>query len=82
MAAEKILFARRWYGGMISTNLEVIWEMSVQASGRSQARRNLLKAEQEHGPEFLRLANTLSTLYLRGSEEKRLLDAMLLAVPR
>ena len=29
MAAEKILFARRWYGGMISTNLEVIWEMSV-----------------------------------------------------
>ncbi len=27
-AAEKILFALRWYGGMISTNLEVIWEMS------------------------------------------------------
>jgi hypothetical protein len=30
----------------------------------------------------LRLANALSALYLLGSEEKRLLDAMLLAVPR
>ena len=30
-AAEKILFALRWYGGMISTNLEVIWEMSVNS---------------------------------------------------
>ncbi len=29
MAAEKALFPRRWYGGMISANLEVIWEMSV-----------------------------------------------------
>jgi len=28
MAAEKILFPRQWYGGTISTNLEVIWEMS------------------------------------------------------
>ncbi len=27
--AEKTLFPRRWYGGMISANLEVIWEMSV-----------------------------------------------------
>jgi hypothetical protein len=38
----------------------------------------LTKAEQERGPDFLRLANALSALY----EEKRLLDAMLLAVPR
>ena len=42
----------------------------------------LLKAEQERGPDFLRLANALSALYPKGSEEKRLLDAMLLAVPR
>ena len=28
LAAEKPLFPRRWYGGMISANLEVIWEMS------------------------------------------------------
>ena len=35
MAAEKLLFPRRWYGGMISTDLEVIWEIPVQAkSGR------------------------------------------------
>ena len=56
--------------------------MLLQASGRSQALRNLLRAEQERGPDFLRLANALSALYPRGSEEKRLLDAMLLAVPR
>ena len=34
------------------------------------------------GTEFLRLANALLALYPRGSQEKRLLDAMLLAVPR
>ena len=34
------------------------------------------------GPEFRRLANALSVLYPRVSQEKRLLDAMLLAVPR
>ena len=56
--------------------------MLLQASGRSQALRNLLRAEQERSPDFLRLANSLTALYPRGSEEKRLLDAMLLAVPR
>ena len=56
--------------------------MLLQASGRSQALRNLVRAEQERGPDFLRLANALTALYPRGSEEKRLLDAMLLAVPR
>ncbi len=30
LAAEKNLFPRRLYGGMISANLEVIWEMSVK----------------------------------------------------
>ena len=56
--------------------------MLFQASGQSNALRALLKAEQERGPEFLRLANALSALYPKESEEKRLLDAMLLAVPR
>ena len=56
--------------------------MLLQASGRSQALRNLLKAEQERGSDFLRLANALSALYPPVSEEKRLLDAMLLAAPR
>ena len=56
--------------------------MLLQTSGRSQALRNLLKAEQERGPDFLRLANALSALYPPVSEEKRLLDAMLLATPR
>jgi hypothetical protein len=56
--------------------------MLLQAAGRANALRTLLKAEQERGPEFVRLANALSALYPKGSEEKRLLDAMLLAVPR
>ena len=56
--------------------------MLLQAGGKSNALRALLKAEQERSPDFLRLANALSALYPRQSEEKRLIDAMLLAVPR
>ena len=56
--------------------------MLLQASGHANALRTLIAAEQERGPDFLRLANSLSALYSRGSEEKRLLDAMLLAAPR
>lgn len=56
--------------------------MLLQAGGQANALRMLIKSEQERGPEFLRLANALSALYPTGSEEKRLLDAMLLAVPR
>ncbi len=37
--------------------------MLLQASGRSQALRNLLRAEQERSPDFLRLANALTALY-------------------
>jgi putative DNA methylase len=56
--------------------------MLLQAGGQTNALRALVKSEVEHGPDFLRLANALSALYPKGSEEKRLLDAMLLAVPR
>ena len=56
--------------------------MLLQASGRSRALHALLRAEQERGPDFMRLANALSALYPRGSDEKRLLDAMILAAPR
>jgi len=56
--------------------------MLFQARGRTNGLRALLKAEQERGPDFLRLANAFSALYPKGSEEKRLIDAMLLAVPR
>ena len=56
--------------------------MLLQAGGQANALRMLIKAEQERSPDFLRLANALSVLYPKGSEEKRLLDAMLLAIPR
>lgn len=56
--------------------------MLLQRSGQANALRALLQAEQDRGPDFLRLANALSALYPRESEEKRLLDAMLLALPR
>ena len=56
--------------------------MLLQSTGRTNELRAFLKAEQERGPEFLSLANALTPLYPKGSEEKRLLEAMLLAVPR
>ncbi len=56
--------------------------MLLQASGQANGLRAVLKDEQERGPDFLRLANALSALYPKDSEEKRLLDAMLLAVRR
>ncbi len=56
--------------------------MILQSNGMTNALRTHIKTEQERGPHFLRLANALSALYPRGSEEKRLLDAMLLAVQR
>ena len=56
--------------------------MLLQSSGHAGALRALIAAEQDRGPAFLRLANALSALYPRPSQEKRLLDAMLLAVPR
>lgn len=56
--------------------------MLLQSGGRTNALRALVRAEQDRGTDFLRLANALSALYPKGSEEKRLLDAMLLAVPR
>ncbi len=69
--------------GLDATTLDRVHAaMLLQAGGRTNALRALLKAEQERGSDFLRLANALSALYPRASEEKRLLDAMLLAVPR
>ena len=56
--------------------------MLFQASGHANALRKLIAAEQNRGPDFLRLANALSALYPQGCNEKRLLDAMLLAVLR
>jgi hypothetical protein len=56
--------------------------MLLQAGGKANALRALLQDEQQRGGDFLRLANALSALYPRDSEEKRLLDAMLLALPR
>ena len=43
--------------------------MLLQASGRTNALRALLRAELDRGPDFLRLANALSALYPK--ERKR-----------
>jgi putative DNA methylase len=56
--------------------------MLLQAGGQAGALRALLEAETQRSPDFLRLANALSALYPKDSEEKRLLDAMLLGTPR
>ncbi len=66
-----------------TTTLDLVHAaMLLQASGHANALRRLIEAALDRGPDFLRLANALSALYPRGSREKRLLDAMLLAVPR
>ena len=56
--------------------------MPLQSSEATNALRAMPEAETQRSPDFLRLANALSALYPRDSEERRLLDAMLLAVPR
>ncbi len=77
-AAEEAVETRR-----DATTLDRIHAaMLFQASGASSALRHLLETEIGRGPDFLRLANALSALYPKDGEEKRLLDAMLLAVPR
>jgi len=68
--------------GVTTTLDRVHAAMLLQASGQTNALRALLKAEVDRGPDFLRLANALSALYPKQSEEKRLLDAMLLVIPR
>jgi hypothetical protein len=56
--------------------------MLLQKQGQTSALRELFFYEKHYRPEFVRLANALSALYPRESEEKRLLDAMLLAMPK
>lgn len=66
------------FGGRVRESIRTNNTFAEPPSARSCFTRAL----HEHRPDFLRLANALSALYPRGSEEKRLLDAMLLAVPR
>jgi len=68
--------------GAVTTLDRVHAAMLLQANGQANGLRALIKTEQDRGPDFLRLSNALSALYPKNSEEKRLLDAMLLAVPR
>jgi hypothetical protein len=46
--------------------------MLLQAAGKANALRTMLKTESERGQDFVRLANSLSALYPRDNEEKRL----------
>ena len=54
----------------------------LRLDAAAEALPAMLDAETQRSPDFLRLANALSALYPKDSEEKRLLDAMLLAVPK
>ena len=56
--------------------------MLLQKGRQTIALRALLQAESERGSDFMRLANALTALYPRESEEKRLLDALLVNVRR
>jgi len=67
--------------GIITMSGEPV-DILLSSNGRTNALCALLKFEQDRGPDFLRLAKALSALYAKDSEEKRLLDAMLLAMTR
>lgn len=54
----------------------------LRAVGRREALRAWLRAEQDRGANFPRLANALSALSPKTNEAKQCLDAMPLAVPR
>ena len=54
----------------------------LQASGKTAALRALLEEEARRGPDFERLSNALAALYPPRSEERRLVEAMLLAMPK
>ncbi|MEA3202088.1 MAG: putative methylase [Thermoplasmata archaeon] len=56
--------------------------MLLQQSGQTAALRSLLADEKRRGPDFERLANALAALYPKGTDERRLVEAMLLAMPR
>lgn len=58
------------------------YKIATPCKELGEGRISRIKAEQDRGPDFLRLANAPSALFPVVSEEKRLLDAMLLAVPR
>lgn len=65
---------------MITTLDKVHAAMLLQDNGQTNALRALIKSEMDRGQDFLRLANSLSALYPKGCDEKRLVDAMLLSV--
>jgi hypothetical protein len=81
-ATGKALPAGSRAKGAVTTLDRVHAAMLLQANEQADGLRALIKAEQRRGTDFLRLANALSALYPKDSEEKKLLDAMLLAVPR
>ena len=56
--------------------------MLLQKNGQTNALRALLQSESDRSSDFMRLANALSALYPRESEEKRLLDALLVNTKR
>lgn len=55
--------------------------MLLQANGASQQLRNLLQSEKKRGTEFEKLARSLTALYPKDSEERRLIEALSLVIP-
>ena len=58
------------------------YKIAARRKELGEGRISRIKPEQARGPDFLRLANAPSALYPEVSEGKRLLDAVLPAVPR
>lgn len=56
--------------------------MILQSNGASGPLRTLLREEKQRGPDFDRLARSLTALYPKDSEERRLIEALSLVIPK
>ncbi len=65
-AADKTLFPRRLYGGMISANLEVIWEMSVESCRLTGAVEVLFSVGERHVEGKVRMPRTIYPVIVIG----------------
>ena len=74
-----------WKGGgpgRVTTLDRLHMAMLLQANGASAPLRALLQEEKKRGPEFERLARSLTALYPKESEERRLVEALALVIPK
>ena len=75
MTAKSVKSAEANFRGRTTLD-RVHTAMLLHKSGQSEALRELVRWEKEHGPHFERLVNSLAGLYPRGGEELRCVEGV------